>query len=188
MGWREQFRTQFQEVGWNRFVPPRNWRTIVLPVPAIPKIAQVELIKAIGVTFSRQFSVTQHVENVLACAQILIALSTLRQHGMPTSALHAVFKTTVGQVMDAILRRSAWLGYRNTSYPNFINIFVSSLMKRCSTVSNKTLIIFCTRFSRQNAVNIIRCGQRSSSFQITTPTSALNHNKFITRIECCSEA
>jgi len=48
------------------------------------------------VTFSRKFSVSQHVDELLAfCAQSQFALRTLRQHGLPTEALHAVFQAIV---------------------------------------------------------------------------------------------
>ena len=119
------------------FVPPRSRWAVVLPVSAIPKIARVESIKALGVTFSRKFSITRHVENLLAlCAQTLFALCTLRQHGLPTSTLHAIFHTTVvakqsyassawwvftcaddRKRLAAFLRRSARHGYRNASDP-----------------------------------------------------------------------
>ena len=47
-------------------------------------------------TINRRFSVAEHIDNLLAaCAQILFALRTLRQHGLPTSALQTVFQATV---------------------------------------------------------------------------------------------
>ena len=51
---------------------------------------------------------------------------------------------------------------------NFPNICEQSdgLMKRSSIVSNETLIIFRTRFSRQNAVNIIRCDSGHITFKV----------------------
>jgi len=40
--------------------------------------------------------VTQHINNLLvSCAQSLLALRTLRHHGLPTDALHSVFQATV---------------------------------------------------------------------------------------------
>ena len=73
------------------FVPPRSRRAVNIPVPAIPNIARVDTIKALGVTINRKFSVTQHVENLLvSCAQTLFTLRNLRQHGLPISAIHTV--------------------------------------------------------------------------------------------------
>ena len=65
---------------------------------------------------SRRFSVTQHVDAILAgCAQTLFALRTLRQHGMPNSALHAVFQATaVNKLSYAV---SAWWGVRECCRP-----------------------------------------------------------------------
>jgi hypothetical protein len=78
------------------FVPPRSRRAIEIPPPAVPSIARVDSITALGVTISRKFSVTQHIENLLtACAQTIFALRILRQHGMPISALQTIFQATV---------------------------------------------------------------------------------------------
>jgi len=65
-----------------------------IPSQSVSGFARVESIKILDVTFSRKFSVSQHVDELLAsCAQSLFALRTLRQHhhGLPTEALHAVF-------------------------------------------------------------------------------------------------
>ena len=49
-------------------------------------IGSVDLIKALGVTVSRRFSFTQNIDNVLAaCAQSMLALRTLKHHGLPTT-------------------------------------------------------------------------------------------------------
>ncbi len=61
------------------FVAPISKRVNVIPPPAVPEIARVELIKVLGVMVSRRFSVAQHVDAVLAgSAQTLFALRTLR--------------------------------------------------------------------------------------------------------------
>jgi len=44
---------------------------------------RVDSIKVLGVTYSRKFSVSQHVDRLLAaCSQSLFAPRTLRQHGL----------------------------------------------------------------------------------------------------------
>ena len=54
------------------------------------------MIKVLGVTISRKFSVAKHLDQLLtSCAQSLFALRTLRQHGLPTEALQAVFQAIV---------------------------------------------------------------------------------------------
>jgi len=48
------------------------------------------------VRFSRNFSVSLHVDELLTkCSQSLLALRTLRHHGLPPDALQAVFKADV---------------------------------------------------------------------------------------------
>jgi hypothetical protein len=86
----------------------------VIPPPAVLEIPRVDSIKALGVTVSRRFSVSQHVDAVLAgCAQTLFALRTLRQHGMPDSALRAAFQATVESKMSNAA--SAWWGYTSAA-------------------------------------------------------------------------
>jgi len=95
-----------------------------------------------GVPISRQFSVAQHIDDLLAtCAQTLFALHTLHHHGLPARAIHAVFKAVVvaklwyatpawwgfssaadrGRI-EAFLRRSVSFNYRTVSAPSFHSI------------------------------------------------------------------
>src|SRR5664279_696442 len=124
------------------FVPPRCRRDVIIPPPAVSSIIRVDEIKALGVTISRKFSVTQHVTNLLAaCSQTLFALRTLRSHGLPSSALHSVFQATVvaklcyasqawwgftsssdRDRLESFLRRSVRLGYRDPAAPTLSNI------------------------------------------------------------------
>ena len=120
------------------FVRPRN-RKLTIPPPAVPGIQRVEQVKMLGVTFSRKFSVSLHVDELLTkCTQSLFALRTLRHHGLPLDALHTVFQAVVvnkltyatpawygfttaadrGRI-DSFLRRSVKLGYRHVSLPSF---------------------------------------------------------------------
>jgi hypothetical protein len=124
------------------FVSPRSRRDVAIPPSAVPGFQRVETIKALGVTISRRFAVTDHVDNLLAaCAQTLFALRTLRYHGLPTSALHAVFQATVvaklsyaspawwgyahaadKMRLEAFLRRSIRFGYWSASSPTLAEI------------------------------------------------------------------
>jgi hypothetical protein len=114
----------------------------MVPPPAVEGFKRVESIKALGVTISRRFSVTEYVDNLLAaCAQTLFALHTLRQDGLPTSALQTVFQATVVAKLayaspawwgfassadkariESFLRRSVHFGYRADSAPTFASI------------------------------------------------------------------
>ena len=96
------------------FVTPRSRRDVTIPSPAVSGFQRVESIKVLGVTLSRRFSVTEHVDRLLAaCAQTLFALRTLRQHGLPTDALHAVFQATV--VAKMTYASPAWWGYASAT-------------------------------------------------------------------------
>jgi len=92
------------------FVSPSSRRDPGIPPSAIPGFQRVDTIKALGVTISRRFSVSKHIDNLLvACSQTFYALRTLRYHGLPTHALHAVFQATV--VAKLTYASSAWWGY-----------------------------------------------------------------------------
>jgi len=125
------------------FVSPRCRRATLILSPAVPGFQRVETIKVLGVTVSRKFSVTQHVDNLLAaCAQTLFALRTLRHHVLPDEAIHAVFQAVVvvaklsyaspawwgfssasdrGRI-EALLRRAARLNFHPVSAPSLICI------------------------------------------------------------------
>jgi hypothetical protein len=136
-------------------VPRRSRHALTVAPPAVEGFEgfeRVESIKALGVTISRRFSVAEHVDNLLAaCAQTLFALRTLRQYGLPTSALQTVFEATVvaklayasparwGFVsaadkarIEAFLRRSVHFGYRADSAPTFAGICAAADDSRSS--------------------------------------------------------
>jgi len=96
----------------------------------------------LGVTFTRKFSVSLHVNDLLSrCSQSLFALRTLRQHGLPANALQVVFQAIVINKLtyaspalwgfastddrnriEAFLRRSTKLGYRASSKSTFASL------------------------------------------------------------------
>jgi hypothetical protein len=63
--------------------------------PAVQGFAMVQTVKALGVTLTHNLSMSVHVnETLAACANTLFALRTLRAHGLPPPALHAIFQAT----------------------------------------------------------------------------------------------
>jgi hypothetical protein len=78
-------------------VASRGSRKLAILLPAVPRFKRDEQIKALGVTFNRQLSASQHVDDELVakCAQSLSALRALQHHGLPSDALYAVFQATV---------------------------------------------------------------------------------------------
>ena len=92
------------------FVRPRSKGSQFEPPSVISGLRRVEWIKMLEVTISRKFSVSQHVDNLLAvCSQSLFALRTLRQHGLPNDALHQVFQEIV--VNRLSYASPAWWGF-----------------------------------------------------------------------------
>jgi len=83
----------------------------VKPPSVISGLRLAESIKMLGVTISRKFSFSHHVDNLLAvCSQSLFALQTLRQHGLPNDALHQVFQAMVINRLTGMWSRSRRLG------------------------------------------------------------------------------
>ena len=131
----------------------------MIPSPPVPGFERVDFIRALGVTVSRRFSITQHVDNVLAaCAQTLFALRTLKHHGLPTKALHIIFQATVvaklayaapawwgfanaadKERLEAFLRRSGLLGYREQSAPTLARICEEAESKLFKNITSDSL-------------------------------------------------
>ena len=96
----------------------------------------------LGVTIGRRFSLTDHVDQLLAaCAQTMFALRTLRQHGLPPDAQRVIFHATaIAKLtyaspawwgfdiaedrarLEAFVRRSVRLGYYAASSPSLDSI------------------------------------------------------------------
>lgn len=183
------------------FVPPRSKRAIVIPPPAVPGFERVESIKALGVMISRRFSVAQHVDAILAgCAQTLFALRTLRQHGMPNSALHAVFQATAVNKLsyavsawwgyasaadrgrlEAFLRRSVSFGYRDASAPSLAYICAQADDKLFNNIlcNSKHLLSPLLPPGRSQQYSLRR---RRHNLQLPIRTSALNDKNFLIRM------
>ena len=69
--------------------------SIDVPPPAVKRIARVQHITALGVTLSLNFSMTKHIDTVMAgCVRILYGLRILPAHSMPQACLQFVFRST----------------------------------------------------------------------------------------------
>lgn len=183
------------------FVAPRSRRTVDIPPPADPSIERVESIKALGVTISRTFSVKQHVDNLLAaCSQTIFALRTLRHHGMPTCALQTIFQAVVvaklsyaspawwgfasmadRNRLEAFLRRSARLGYRDQSAPTLADICNRADDKLFASVTGNENHLLHTILPPERSQHY-SLRKRSHSYQLPTRTSTLCDSNFITRM------
>jgi hypothetical protein len=184
------------------FVSPWSKRDIKLPPSPVPGFERVESIKALGVTVSRRFSFTQHVDNVLAaCAQTLFALRTLKHHGLPTKALHTIFQATVvaklayaapawwgfANVADkarleAFLRRSVQLGYREQSAPTLARICGEAENKLFKNITSDSqhLLRHLLPPRRDDHYNLRQ--RASHNLQLPARTTALSDRNFFTRL------
>jgi gmma-aminobutyric acid receptor subunit gamma/cGMP-dependent protein kinase 2 len=183
------------------FVSPRSRGNASIPPPAVPGFLRVETIKILGLTISRKFSVSQHIENLLAaCAQTLFALRTLRHHGMPTSALHAVFQATVvaklvyaapawrgftsaadRSRLDAFLRRSVRFGYRSASAPTLESICEEADDRLFRSIINNECHLLHSLLPPERSQHY-SLRERTHNFQLPARTSALNDNNFMIRM------
>ena len=67
-------------------------------------------------------SITTHIDNIItSCARVPYELRTLRSHGMPPPALHAVFSTAMAKVTYAA---PAWWGFTNSADRNRLEAFI----------------------------------------------------------------
>ena len=80
------------------FERPRSNRKQTIPPPAVPGICRVEHVK---------------VCEAAKCSQSLFALRTLRQHGLPPDALHAVLQAVV--INKLIYASPAWYGFTSAA-------------------------------------------------------------------------
>lgn len=182
------------------FVRPRN-RKLTIPPPAVPGIQRVEQVKMLGVTFSRKFSVSLHVDELLTkCTQSLFALRTLRHHGLPLDALHTVFQAVVvnkltyatpawygfttaadrGRI-DSFLRRSVKLGYRHASLPSFDSMCDNAdELLFFKIVNNSHHLLYPLLPPQRQQHYELR--ERAHNFQLTTRSSSLTDSNFFTRM------
>jgi hypothetical protein len=183
------------------FVPPRCRRTVAIPAPAVPDIPRVEVIKALGVTLSRKFSVAQHVDQLLvSCAQSLFALRTLRHHGLPTDALHTIFQAIIDSKLayaspawwglttaadrdrlEAFLRRSAKIGFRSDAAPT-LGVICSERDDKLfmKITSNPNHLLHQLLPPRRETCYSLR--PRAHDFTLSVRTTSLNDNNYITRM------
>ena len=100
-------------------------------------------MKILGVTINRKFSVTEHVDNLLAaCAQSLFALRTLRHHGLPVVVLQLIFQATVLSKLS--YASSAWWGFASAEDKARLEAFVSRCVRfGYHAASGSTLSTIC---------------------------------------------
>jgi len=93
------------------------------PPPPIRGIERVCKIKVLGVVINDRLSADDHVAKTIAdCSKSLYAMRVLRTHGMPTIALHNVFRATV--LSKLIYCSPAWSGFCSAADRMHIDSFI----------------------------------------------------------------
>ena len=105
------------------FTKPGRGRGIAKPPPPPEGITRKEIVEILGVTFSNRFSTREHVNVTLAaCQQTLVALRTLRAHGLDQTSLQTIFKAVaIGKLRYA---SPAWYGFTSAEDRERIEVFL----------------------------------------------------------------
>jgi len=182
-------------------VRPKSKRSHFKLPSVLLDLRRVKSIKMLKVTICQKFSVSQHVDNLLAvCSQSLFALRTLRQHGLPNGALHQVFQTIVinwlnyaflacwkftsadnRNRLEAFVRRSVKLGYRANSSATFASICDDADNKHFLQISgNSQHLLHLLLFPEREQHYSLR--DRNHNFQLSDRTSVINDKNYIIRM------
>ena len=179
----------------------RRDKAAVVPSSTVSGFTQVDEIKMLGVTFSRKFSVSRHINDLLSrCSQSLFALRTLRQHGLPADALQVVFQAIVinklsyaspawwgfasaddQNRLEAFLRRSTKFGYRANSTSTFASLCEEADERLFNRVTyNTSHLLHPLLPPRRNTHYSFR--QRTHDFELPDRTSELKNKNFLIRM------
>lgn len=102
-------------------------RKFSLP-PKLTDIEQVSSAKLLGVYFTDQLSMTEHLNKTVAvCNQRLYLLCQLKKQGMSVSCLHIVFDSIV--ICKILYASPAWFGYVNNDHVNLIQKLLSKAFR-----------------------------------------------------------
>ena len=83
-------------------------------------------LRVLGVIINDRLTATDHVDNLLqACSKLLYALRVLRNHGVPLTSLHDVFRATT--IAKLTYYAPAWSGFSSAADRRRLDNF----LKRC---------------------------------------------------------
>jgi len=86
----------------------RSKRGVNLP-PCLSGVVRVTALKILGVIITVKQSMSEHVRDVVQCAQSLHVIRVLRCRGIDDQALQAVYRSVV--VAKLLYAASAWWGF-----------------------------------------------------------------------------
>ena len=135
------------------------------------------------------------------CLQCVFWMRTLKQHGLPTSALHTIFHATMvakltyaspawwgfasaadKERLEAFLRRSSQVGFREQSAPTLASMCDEAEDRMFkSIISNPQHLLFhLLPPQRDNHYNLR--SRATHNLQLPARSTALNDRNFITRM------
>ena len=90
--------------------PKGSHNRLLVPPPALLNVSRVSSLKILGVTLQDNLTMADHVSTVVSKgAQSLFALKTIKNHGLPPAALHAVCRALLVSRLTYAL--PAWSGF-----------------------------------------------------------------------------
>jgi len=144
---------------------------------------------------------TTHIDHIItSCARVLYGLRTLRSHGMPPPALHAVFQSTA--LAKVTYASPAWWGFTNAADRNRLEAFIRRAVRHGYYAhTTPTLSSLCDKADETLFDSIItnsthplhillppKVEKRYSTcphghrYQLPRKTSALDENNFFYRL------
>lgn len=123
--------------------------------PPISGIARVNEIEILGVTISSVFSVSPHIDAILAsCHQVLFALRTLRFHGLNDNSLQTIFMSVA--LSKLRYASPAWFGFASANDKSRIEAFLRKC-KRCGyyDAESPSFDIICNKADEKLFIDII---------------------------------
>lgn len=174
---------------------------IQLPAPC-PDIERVDSLVVLGVVINDRLTATDHVSRLLeSCSRLLYALRVLRDHGLPSSSMNDVFRSTVlakilycapawagfcsaadREKLDAFLRRCKKLRYCDDNLPVIANLFDDAdnqLFKRILANDKHILHHYMPQRTTANS----QCLRPRKHYKHLIPkTRSLNGKDYIIRI------
>ena len=97
-------------------------------VPELPGVTRVSTLKILGVTLTSNFSMADHVSDVIASSgQSLYALRILRANGINEKNQHTIFRASV--IAKLTYASQAWWGFANADVRGRLQAFIRRSIK-----------------------------------------------------------
>ena len=118
-----------------------------------------------------------YIDNIItSCARVLYGLRTLRSHGTPPPALHAVFQCYAAP---------AWWGFTNSADRNRLEAFIRRAVRHgYSADTTPTLSLLCDKADQTLFDNVIGLTSSTHPVQMLLPPKVEKHYSTRPRGHC----